>query len=453
MSTSNDKRQRLERLRRLRKLGLKRGARGLARPHEPRAAVEVSPLPGEVVETPFGSAWVRTARYSLTERPDLAEWLDTTPVTLAALGRDPRLEALAPASAAFIDTETTGLSIGTGTYTFLIGIGTYELGEETGFLEHRSGRATSEETRFLDNISGAFVVRQFFMRSPAEERAQLHLVEEALNNCTGVVSFNGRAFDLPLLQNRFILARRPLPLAGAPHLDLLPPARRLWRARIGSCTLGNLEQSVLGMERAEDDVPGWMIPDIYRDYYRTGVATEMMARVFYHNLVDITSLPVLAARMARFFRWPDCAEQLGSLHPLECTSLARCYEGLGWQDAGEAAYRSALAAPLDDTDRTKAMRNLSFLLKRQGRRAEAAALWEEWISSVPGDDLTPYIELAKHHEWHTKDLATARGWTAWALQIAEGWTSDYARDVTLAELRHRLARLERKLARDREDGR
>ena len=115
--------------------------------------------------------------------------------------------------------------------------------------------------------TSAFVVRQFFMRNPAEERAQLHLVEEALAGCAGIVSFNGRGFDMPLINNRFVLASMPLPLAGAPHLDLLPPARRLWKARWGSCSLGNLERNVLGFQRTAEDVPGYLIPDIYRQYY------------------------------------------------------------------------------------------------------------------------------------------------------------------------------------------
>ena len=184
--------------------------------------------------------------------------------------------AWTPAQVAFIDTETTGLSLGAGTYTFLIGVGTFE--------------------------DEAFVVRQFFMRNPAEERAQLHLVEEALTRCTGIVSFNGRGFDMPLINNRFVLAAMPLPLFGAPHLDLLPPARRLWKARWGSCSLGNLERNVLEFQRTAEDVPGYLIPDIYRQYYLTGVATEMLAHVFYHNLEDIASMVVLGARMARFFR-------------------------------------------------------------------------------------------------------------------------------------------------------
>ncbi|PKO21897.1 MAG: hypothetical protein CVU38_12275 [Chloroflexi bacterium HGW-Chloroflexi-1] len=433
MSTSKEEaQQRLERIRRLRKLGLQRGAKDLARPPAPNLAPEAGLLPGEAVETPFGPAWVRTARYPLIDRPDLATWLRAEPAALAALGRDPLLADLAPAQAAFIDTETTGLSLDTGTYTFMIGIGTYELG-------------AASPSAGNDAETDAFVVRQFFMRHPGEERAQLHLVEEALSACTGIVSFNGRSFDMPLVQNRFILARIPPPLPAAPHLDLLPPARRFWRGRLDSCRLGSLEQHVLGIDRTEEDVPGWMIPDIYRDYYRTGIATDMLARVFYHNLVDITTMPLLAARMVQFFSWPVPVERLGDLHPAECANLARAYEALAWFEAGEAAYRATLAGPLDNLDRARVLRDLSLLLKRQARRDEAAALWEAWISTIPGDDLTPYIELAKYHEWQTGDLAAARGWAAWALRIAEGWPAGPMREETLVELRHRLERLERKM--------
>jgi uncharacterized protein YprB with RNaseH-like and TPR domain len=433
----NDAHQRLTRLAHLRKLGVRRGARDLSRPPVPRSAAESCALPGEAIETPFGPVWVRTVRCPLSEQPGLAELLNVEPAAWAALGQDPALETLDPTSAAFIDTETTGLSIGTGTYTFLIGIGTYEAPQPP--VPPGGGNAGPGQL-----AGGHFVVQQFFMRNPAEERAQLHLVEEALGRCTGIISFNGRAFDLPLVQNRFILARVPPPLAGAPHLDLLPPARRLWRGRLDSCRLGSLEQQVLGVRRTEEDVPGWLIPEIYRDYYRTGVANEILARVFYHNLVDITSMVLLAARMARHFRPSEPARYLRDLPPLDCISLARCYEALHWPEAGEAAYRAALAGPLGDSERARIVRDLGFLLKRQERLDEAAALWEEWISSIPGDDPTPYIELAKYHEWRTGDLVAARGWAAWALRIVENWPPGPPRDIALAELCHRLARLERK---------
>lgn len=430
----------LERLHKLRSLGVRQGVSGLGRAghQEPAlapqaeqaqgAAHDAGPggagagLPGEAVATPHGPAWVQTVRYPLAERPDLGSLLAVPREALAALGHDPALFALDPAATAFIDVETTGLALDAGTYTFLIGIGTFE---------------------------DDFVVRQYFMRSPAEERAQLHLVSEALGCCTGIVSFNGRAFDLPLLQNRFLLARLAPPLPGAPHLDLLPPARRLWRAHLGSCALGELERKVLGRLRSAADVPGWMIPGIYHDFYQGGggEATHLMTRVFYHNQEDITSMASLATHMARFFERAQAARCVEGLHPLECASLARCYDSLGWAEASEAAYRAALAGPPGVEGEAEMLRAFGFWLKRAGRREEAAALWETWITTVRDADLTPYLELAKHHEWHTGDIRSARSWAAWAASIVEsGWPPGAARNEALADLRRRLQRLERKLA-------
>jgi uncharacterized protein YprB with RNaseH-like and TPR domain len=421
----DDLERRAQRLERLRRLGLQKGARDLPRPVRPQPpALEAGVLPGEPVMTPVGPAWVRTARFPLDEHPEIAAFLQASPAALAAAGRDPALAALDPGRAAFVDTETTGLSPGAGAYTFLIGVGEYE----------------------LDSSGGAFVVRQFFMRSPAEEAAQLLLAEEALGRSAGLVTFNGRAFDVPLITTRFILARMPVSFARLPHLDLLPPARRVWRARWQSCRLGNLEQNVLGVQRTLEDVPGWMIPDIYRDYYRTGVATEMLAHVFYHNLQDIVSMALLGARLAELFRADRLGEALAGLHPLETLSLARCYEALEWHEAGIEAYRAAQAGFTLEAERAAVLRDLGLLYKRLGRHEDAAAVWEEWLASVAGDDLTPYVELAKHHEWRTGDLAAARGWAAWALHLAEGGSPGPLRDIEVADLRHRLARLERKLS-------
>jgi len=274
----------------------------------------------------------------------------------------------------------------------------------------------------------------------------LHLVEELLGQTNGFVSFNGRAFDLPLVTNRFVLARKPVHFAGQPHLDLLPAARRVWRARWQSCSLSSLEQNVLGLQRSEEDVPGWMIPGIYRDYYRTGAGGDMLARVFYHNLQDIVSMALLGARLANLFQAERLEETLTGLHPLECMSLARCYEALGWTDAGIAAYRMAHAALPGDDDRAATLRQLGYLYKRLERFDDAAAVWEEWVAGVPGEDLTPYVELAKHHEWRTLDLGAARGWAGWALHIAENLPPGFEHDGAVSDLKHRLARLERKLA-------
>ena len=436
MAIQSEAKRRLQRLARLRKIGVQKGAHEISRParsiQPADPSVEDLHLPGEEVATPFGPAWVREVRYPLGEHEDLAEWLRVAPHTLAALDRNDLLIQLTPARAAFIDTETTGLSLGAGTYTFLIGIGFYEL--------------ATQEDALPNEAQGAFVVQQFFMRHPGEERAQLHLVEEALARATGIVSFNGRGFDMPLVNNRFVLASMPPPLAGAPHLDLLPPARRLWKVRWGSCSLGSLERNVLGLQRTTEDVPGYLIPDIYRQYYLTGAANEMLARVFYHNLQDVVSMALLGARMARYFHREEVGVLVADLDAAECVSLGRCYDALGWVEASARSYRAALQRTTAVDSQVLALRELSLLYKRQGWREQAAELWESWVSTVPGEDLTPYVELAKHHEWHTGELAAARGWAAWALRIAEQRPAGFEREDIVAQLQHRLARLERKLA-------
>ncbi len=119
---------------------------------------------------------------------------------------------------------------------------------------------------------------------------------------------------------------------------------------------------------------------------------------------------------------------------------------MDWHEASEQAYRRALEAVLSADLRSLAMQRLAWLLKRQERRAEAAAIWQDWITSVPGPDVTPYEELAKHHEWHEQDLAAARKWTLWGLHTAKQLPPGPTREETLASLQHRLERLERKLA-------
>ncbi|HEY64026.1 MAG TPA: tetratricopeptide repeat protein [Caldilineae bacterium] len=404
------------------------------RPHQtrPRALVippvstpaEGPPLErlvgGQVMATPYGSCLVVERRYPLDERRGparLGDLLHLPGVAVVRLNPYPGLDALDFRSAAFIDTETTGLSGGAGTLVFMVGVGRFE--------------------------GDRFVVRQFFMRRPDEERALLDRVMDAVADAAAVVTFNGRSFDLPLLTTRFRLARLEVPLADVPHFDLLTAARRVWRRRLDSCALTNLEREILRYSRAADDVPGWLIPTLYQRYLWEGDVIPM-ARVFYHNREDVLSMVALAAVLCRACSVP---EEDDALHPIDYTALGWALEQSGDWSAAERAYRRALADYLPDDVRCYALSRLGTLLKRQGRREEAAALWQEWITSVPGDDVTPFVELAKHCEWHERDLEAALMWSQWARQIVEGWPPGYRRDVTLGELDHRISRLRRKLER------
>ncbi|MGH2523390.1 MAG: ribonuclease H-like domain-containing protein, partial [Anaerolineales bacterium] len=217
----------------------------------------VQTLPGREILTPLGAYHLIETRYDLSFSHGplrLLEAFERDPAIAALLARDEALAAADLRSLAFLDTETTGLVGGAGTFAFLVGVGSCE-GEQ-------------------------FVLRQYFLRDPGEEEAMLTALVGDLASRAGWVTFNGRAFDLPLLETRLTLIRQRGALGARPHLDLLMPARRLYRGRLESCALGYLEQHVFNIIREQDDVPGYLIPQMYLDYLRSGDPSEMH-RVIY----------------------------------------------------------------------------------------------------------------------------------------------------------------------------
>ena len=287
-----------------------------------------------------------------------------------------------------------------------------------------------------------FHLHQYFLRDPGDEPAMIETLAAQLSEFEALVSFNGIAFDVPILESRFILARIPPPTAAVPHLDLLHPARRLWRYSLPSCALGILEREVLGVLREQDDVPSGIIPFLYRDYLRTGDAREMK-RVLYHNSIDILSLVTLTARLCRTFVSPWAEPGLSGA---EFYGLGRWYAAEGQSAETEQAYRVALGAALAPDLRARALRDIGHLLKRAGRRAEAFAYWQQ-LALETTDDVLAHVELAKYFEWHVENLSLAAGWTGAAMALVEQWPAGEYRHVTQADLRHRLARLKRKMDR------
>jgi len=400
---------------RLARLGLRRGAAAIPLPTRRGPAIE-EVVAGEVAETEVGECFRAEESFPLEYvhgSLSLALLLGQSPQAAAGLGRDERLRDIDFQRAAFLDTETTGLVGGTGTYVFLVGVGCF--------------------------TDAGFRVAQFFMRGVEEERAMLHLLASFLDQFEGVVSFNGRAFDVPLLRTRFTLARMTSRVAELPHFDLLFPARRLWQARLDSCALSALESEILGLRRSVSDVPSWQIPALYADYLRTGDSREM-ARVFYHNQQDILSLVALAGYMCQLFTdpWAESAVCATDLY-----SLGRIYESLALFERAEGAYRAVPEGSVPQEIADQAVRRLSFLLKRQERREEAAQLWSRAV--VEGRQLYAYVELAKDYEWRVKDCAQAAEVTRQALNCLETAPPGPQRRRAQAELRHRLARLERKM--------
>ena len=420
---------------RLRELGVVRGVHGLASPSSRRRFAIEELVPGRFCTTSHGQCFVVETSYPpahLHGDLPLCAFLDLPPETTARIAGDGALAGLDLRRVCFLDTETTGLSGGTGTMAFVVGLGYF-----------------AEE---------GFSVRQYFLRDPGDEPAMIETLAELLSGFDALVSFNGRAFDVPILENRFILARTPPPMTGMSHLDLLPPARRIWRHSLPSCGLSTLEREVLGVVRDQDDVPSGVIPYLYRDYLRTGDARDMK-RVVYHNAVDILSMVTLTARLCWAFAspWGDTEHApYERLNGPELYGLGRWYTADGQPAEAEHAYRAALRLCLSGPGgrrvpdvRARALRAMGYLLKRTDRRAEAFAYWQQLaLESAPNtaDHILAHVELAKYFEWTVRDLSLAAAWTRVALAQVENWPAGMDRELTLAELRHRLARLERKTA-------
>lgn len=403
---------------RLKRMGVHRGMpQTRSRPRRRGPAIEEL-LPGQVTDTNHGSFFLYREEHQLDTRHGhhgLDELLGHPPQNAALLARDERLADVDFRRMAFIDTETTGLAGGTGTYAFLVGVGVFE--------------------------DDGFTIHQFFMRDYDEELAMLHALGDLLDGLEAVVSFNGKSFDLPLLETRFIMTRQLPRLMDAPHLDLLPAARRFWKYRLDSCALSSLETEILGVQRTQDDVPGWLIPDLYANYARSGDAREMPG-IFYHNAVDILSMVTLAARMCDLLSTPLPAD--ADVPGEDLYGLARLLHDLGQSDRAEAAFEQAARLSQGTPVREMAMRDLAYLLKRQERREEALPWWQELVESEAA--VYACEELAKHYEWHDEDLSQAIAWTEQGITLVKVWTPGPKRRDTLAELDHRLERLNRKLS-------
>ena len=414
--------------RRLRELGVVKGVRAL-QTREGRADRAIEDLvSGRFHTTSRGQCFVAEASYPLDhEHGDLAlsSFLELSPRTLAELEQDERVADVDLRSVCFLDTETTGLSGGTGTMAFIIGLGFF--------------------------ADGAFHLQQYFLRDPGDEPAMVEALKDSFPRFEALVSFNGRCFDVPIIENRFILARTVPPLREKAHVDLLHPARRLWRYAFSSCALTSLERKVLGVRRQQADVPSGVIPILYRDYLRTGDARDMQ-RVLYHNQVDILSLVTLAARLCRAYADPwqeEGVRRRRQMSGAEYYGLGRWYADARGSGEAERAYRTALkrSRNLGSEMRIRALRELAYLLKRDDRCGEAYAYWQQ-LSLEAGegrDGILAHVELAKYYEWQTGELGRAAAWTRAAIEKVESWRPGPRRKEELGELRHRLARLKRKM--------
>jgi len=285
----------------------------------------------------------------------------------------------------FLDTETTGLSGGSGTYAFLLGIGHWERQE--------------------------FLVEQYLMRDYHEEKAILQALGESLSEAQLVVTFNGKTFDLPILESRLVLSRIPWPLRPERHLDLLHPARRLWKLRLRDCSLGALEREILGVRR-ENDVPGHLIPALYFNYVRTGIPRGIR-QVLEHNRLDIASLAALTQRVSRVLTSP---REVTVLPAEDLLSAGKYCRDLGQRQKSLEFNRAALEKNLAGELRLEAMERLAALYKSEGLHSEAVVLWEQALRNSVVFREESSRNLAIHYEHREKNLARALDLTERALK-------------------------------------
>lgn len=400
----------------LKSLGVQVGACNLPppRPKSQGYAVE-NIVDGQFWPTPHGQTFVVEKFFDSNHRHGQIELrIEASLHKIARWAQAPLLAESPLDNFAFVDTETSGLAGGTGTYTFLIGAGKFE--------------------------GDHFRLAQFFMRDPGEEPAQLAALTQFLEPCQALVTFNGKSFDAPLLNTRYTLNGQESPLPALAHLDLLHLARQLWRDRLPSRRLGNLEVEILGAQRTEEDIPGWLIPSIYFDYLRSGDARPLKG-VFYHNAMDVLAMAALLNQMAQMLTDPlDGRVE----HALDLVAIGKLHEALGHFKTAVQLFEAGMSRnDLPEEYYWDTQRRLSFVHKRCNNFEAAIEVWQ---LAAEGRQIYAHVELAKFYEHKARDLAEARRWTLAALDLLNGPNARRAeRRQWLGELKHRLARLERRL--------
>ncbi len=367
-----------------------------------------------VAEHPFceeGFASINTtvrsySNQSLIGRVELGAWMAISDLSFSTLfPRSVDSEVRSFKRPLFIDTETTGLSGGAGTLPFMIG---------SGFFEENN-----------------FTVKVMTLLDPAAEAVFLtewcQLVDEIQPDC--LVSFNGRAFDLPLIESRFVLNRLRYRLDHLPHLDFLYPARALWGWTFPSRRLGLLGEELLGLSR-EDDIAGEFIPSIYFSFLRHR-RLAVLEPVIRHNALDIVGLAALIVLAASYLQDSSRVSREG-----EHLGLALLQERSGYMEAAELSLTKELSSVRSEKIRTEAIRRLAMCKKRRRQYQEAALLWRELIPSL---DKRAFNELIVHTAYREGDM-----------QASQNLIHEALKKLTLTglqrqQLEERLVRLHRKM--------
>ena len=392
--------------------------RRIAAPASPPAPARgpAQGLPGEEEHGETGPYWVRRVRLPLRHRHgrrSLEELARTPGRAFSAVARDERLAHIELSRAVYFDTETTSLGGGVGTYVFLVGIGFFE--------------------------SAHFVVEQYFLREVTEEPSLLSAVNRRLAGFEAAVSFHGKGFDAPRLVGRAIFHRIPLALPDI-HLDLCLVGRSLYRGAFSDCRLQTFERELVDFHRA-DDLPGAECPQAFFRHLQGDSST--IPRVFDHNLLDILTLPAVAACFAQEVDRPQ--------NPVVRANLGVFNESVGGDARARGLYLAALEGLREKGHPLlgRTLERLALLERRAGRHAQSARLLQERNETLP-HSFQALEDLAKYYEHRVRDFARAEAIALDArsrLLTGKIPIDSMTRQKHLRSIDHRLRRLRRRMDR------
>jgi uncharacterized protein len=317
----------------------------------------------------------------------------------------------------FIDTETTGLSGGTGTMVFLVGLGYFT---KTGFI-----------------------IEQYFLDDPINEMELINVLNSTLQKYRMLVSYNGSSFDLPLLRTRFLINRVEPPFNHFQHLDLLHLSRKLWKLRLPTIKLHDVETEILNFIREEEEVPGWMVPQIYFDFIRNRDARPLKG-VFYHNSMDVLSLAVIFIYISELLSDPVAKSQLNRFDLL---SIARLFQDNGLLEESTILYKISLERGLPSELSNKILFRYGQICKRLSQPQMALVFWQQ---AYENGDIASAIQISKYYEHEKLKYDDAMQWAINCQKLIEFNYSDNQPNAEINKaLKKRIKRLELRMSKNR----
>jgi uncharacterized protein len=310
----------------------------------------------------------------------------------------------------FIDTETTGLSGGTGTMAFMVGLGYF--------------------------TKAGFLTKQYFLDYPSDELALIYQINSIFEKFKILVSYNGSSFDIPLLKSRFLINRVEPPFKRFQHLDLLHLSRKLWKLRLPAIKLRDVETGILHFNREEEEVPGWMVPQIYFDYIRDRDARPLNG-VFYHNCMDVLSLAIIFNYISDMLFNPAMN---GGLHKLDLLSIAKLFENHDLLDESAELYKISLERGVPEEIHPKILFKYGQICKRLSQPEMAL---EFWNLAFQNGDFNSAVQISKYYEHSLKKYDEAMKWAKNAHQLLGNHLPTNLQKIKIEqELEKRIKRLE-----------